>query len=272
MAFVAEKIPESGPEREWLDSFGWDFLEAYIVVEHGRWYIDRERKSFFLHVAAKKTGANIIERRRADSFHCAVKLVIGHDEIDIYAIKQISKNEAGRTVWNIQSIAAPATSVSQRAVVKDTIREICELLSPEYADVNFPLPLVKTSHLDMAAVLLRNMTQTIQFGKRFGYAIPVLWVLTVTILWLLMKVTEGIGDIIIGFAIFGSFVAFFALSMVHLSKYAFLPSTPLVSPGSKRYTQIAIFLVREEPWVNMPDNKYRKRWAYMALMMCFYKL
>jgi hypothetical protein len=54
MAFVAEKIPESGPEREWLDSFGWGFLEAYTVVEYGRWYIDRERKSFFLDVTAKK--------------------------------------------------------------------------------------------------------------------------------------------------------------------------------------------------------------------------
>jgi hypothetical protein len=33
MAFVKEKVPEFGPERRWLNSFGWLFPDCYAELE-----------------------------------------------------------------------------------------------------------------------------------------------------------------------------------------------------------------------------------------------
>jgi hypothetical protein len=222
-----------------------------MAVERGWWCIDRERNAFFLDVAAKKkkTGLSVIEKLRVDLFHCAVKLVIGNDEVEIYAIKQVDKNEAGRTVWNIKSIVEPMKSSLPREVVEDMVREICKLTSRENVDVviNFPLPSIKTSHLDMAAVLLRNMMHTVRFSNRFQNAILLLFLLTLIVAKYF---------IIAGFILLGIGVI---LTFINMDRHG-IWSSPAASPRAARYRKIGAFVKYRKPWINMPENKFRRKW------------
>jgi hypothetical protein len=99
----------------------------------------------------------------------------------------------------------------------------------------------------MAAVLLRNMTRMFKFGKRFDRAI---------LLLLLVAVIVAKYFIIAGFILLGIGVI---LRFIDMDMHG-LWFAQAASPRSARFSKIVAFLESGKPWINMPENKFRRKW------------
>ncbi|MDR1320863.1 MAG: hypothetical protein LBK56_05485 [Gracilibacteraceae bacterium] len=282
MAFVKEKIPESGPERDWLESFHWEsgttmtlprprrldseygwywgqrqqyFLNSYVAVEHGVWYIDRKRNAFFLVSELKKKKEktkNITDEPKKEEYHCAMRLVIGSDELDIYAEKTVWKDFSESAAWGVQPYVLPEAMKDKKDIIPEMIAEICGQLSgkdPFTFRVRFAeaIPAGEQIQLALPAVLFAKMLRILRGGR-------ICDVLIFVVSWPIVLILDMLGasDTILAMVVFP--IITFGFVHVYLHARGFTRKL-----AQKRYS-------------GKEKYSYRERYSYVRNMMPLWRM